>query len=917
MSKGEIVSHIGDGKYRVRQKYAVDRIQQELISLNERIAELAVLVPEAKLAKLEKEQQVQQVRGYIDDWIQLYQQDPDAYRDDLLGNQKVLTRLQGELRLLELKVAGLVSENLAALKRRNELETVPEEKELDAWCADFTEDLTGEVGLVDVNDEGGQGVLIQPGFGGEAAFDPGRDGGLFPRMAQTGIQVYFNAAILAGVQKWFPRYRIGTITDIEGDLCNVTLDSASSSAQSLNINQSEQLKDVPIQYMDCDAVAFEVDDRVLVRWFSSGPQVIGFETNPKPCAQSGFYFLPTLALGNNSFNQYGEPFVDGAGEDINPPLGTLFGTNPAWSLIPAYRDDPYTIAKGVEDDLAGGRNYIGPTPELVISWDGPPSRFFEEKNEVNLNSGWRTTWTRDSVVYYKLAVLVDLSDYTETDGFRKVAGAAIKRVSGGLKLLVMGKTPQDQGEAYKLFEFDVGADKTINGLPSVGLTLDLDENLAGVTDWYFNHDADKAVLTVRSYATELNPDPDGSRVYLYEWSPVTGFTAQLIYDKDAEPRPYRVDQVNEYLMKDPNAVGLTRKYTKDADNNGASDSVDIPIYVDYVGNSKVTAYHQIPAKTSNSSLDYDQSFYSQEYPHPCAGQPIPNGGGDTYPSTFVDEGDQDQTINSVLSESSAGYEKIIDSNGAVLAQIPVMEYHNRTSTTFQHNRNVSLELDCGSLVISENNYTVSFSEEEVWRSDIGRLDEFAIDLRSRFVVLGYEKSTLQRQGSRTGENADEDRQFDPGAPAFDLGYLEIPLTLAQTRTQKYVSVFVDGQLQHGVELEDTTENLSTSFRLSGDAVVIPASDLDSQITSGTVTDQEGPTTIYFSYPQATTMIAGLRLADCAAVSIGGRQAVSVLMVSNLYPMFSYQRLDELGDAVVNLFDRGAGDLYSMHRLTVF
>lgn len=917
MSKGEIVSHIGDGKYRVRQKFAVERVQQELVSLNERIAELAVLVPEAKLEKLEKEQQADQVRGYIDQWIDLYQQNPEEAREGLLDNQRVLTRLQGELRLLELKVAGLVSENLAALKRRNLLESVPEEEELEAWCADFTEDLEGEVGLVDVNDEGGQGVVIQPGYSGEAVYNPSRDGGLFPGIAQTGIQTYFNAAILPGVQKWFPRYRIGTITDIDGELCSVRLDDARSSAQGLEINQEQNLTDVPIQYMDCDAVAFEVDDRVLVRWFQSGPQVIGFETNPKPCTQSGFYFLPTLALGNNSFDQYGEPILDGAGDEINPPLGTTYGSNPAWSIVPAFRNDPYTITKGVEDDLAGGRNYIGPTPELVVSWDGPPSRFFEEKNEVNLNSGWRTTWTRGSVVYYKLAVLVDLGDYTETDGFRKVAGAAIKRVSGGLKLLVMGKTPQSQGEAYKLFEFNVAGDKTINGLPSVGPTLDLDENLAGVTDWYFNHDANKAVLTVRSYATELNPDPDGSQVYLYEWSSVTGFSSQLIYDKDAEPQPFRVDQAYEYLMKDPGAVGLERKYTKDADNNGSSDAVNIPIYVDYVGNNKVTAYHQIPAKTFGSSLDYDQSFYNQEYPHPCAGQPIPNGGGDTYPSTFVAEGDRDQTINSVASESSASFERIVDSNGTLLAQINVLEYSNRSSSAFQHNRNVDLNLDCGSLVISENDYTVTLSQEEVWRSDLGRMDEFAIDLRSRFVVVGYEKSTYRREGSRTGENISDDREFTPGAPAFDLGYLEVTCTLAETRRQKYVEVYLNGQKQKSVELEDVTESLSPQFRLSGDAVVIPSTNLDSEISSGTATNQEGPNTVYFSYPQATTMIAGLRLADCAAVTIGGRQAASVLLVSTLYPMFSFQRLEELGDAVVNLFERNPGDLYSMHRLTVF
>ncbi|WP_375191793.1 hypothetical protein [Marinobacter sp.] len=917
MAKGEIVEHIGDGQYRVSLKYGTERIQQELEQIDERIAELAVIVPQKKLALLQADAAVDDVADAIDSLIPDYQAGVNGAADQIRLLQIDLMELQGERAKANRAAKDAIAEDLALKKRRTQIERVPTEKEITAWCADFVTDATGEVGLIEVNDESDNNLIIHPSFDGSGKYNPSRDGQLVPRAAQTGAQLWFNAAILPAVQKWQPGYRVGTITRIEGETCNLSLDPAQSSEQGLDINQTLVLEKVPVQYMDCDVVAFELGDRVLVRWFQSGPQVIGFESNPKPCTQSGFYFLPTLALGNNSFTQYGEPFLDGAGTEINPPLGTEGGINPAWTLVPAFREEPYTIAKGIENYLTGNRNYLGPTPELIVSWDGPPSRFFDPKNEVNLGTGWRSSWVRGSVVYHKLNVLVDLGDYTETDGFQKVAGAAIRRVSGGLELLVMGKTPQSQGEAYKLFKFNLAQDKTVNGLPDVGPEIDLADDLAGVTDWYFNHDANRAVLTVRHYATELEPDPDGSRVYLYEWSEVGGFTSQLIYDKDAEPRPYRVDQVNEYLMKDPGVVGLTRKYTRDATNQGASDEVDIPIYVEYVGNQKVTAYHRIPAKTFGTSLQYDQSFYDQEYPHPCAGEPIPNGGGATYPATFVDEGDQDQTIDYVISEGSSSFERIVDSNGVTLAEIPVIEYNNRTSNTFQHNRNVSLELACGSLIIEENNYTVTLSQEEVWRSDLGRFDEFSIDLRSRFVVAGYEVSTLRREGVRTGQNTGDDIQFDPGAPPFDPGYLEVTCSLAETRVQKFVSVFLNGTLKKSVQLEDTTDALSPQFRLQGDAVVIPGTDLDSQISSGTITDQEGPTTIYFSYPTATTMIAGLRLADCAAVTIGNRTAVSTLLVSNLYPMFSYQTLDELGDVVTELFQRPADSLYSMHRLSAF
>ncbi|MBJ7302567.1 hypothetical protein, partial [Marinobacter salarius] len=56
MSKGEILGHLGEGKYRVRQKLAIDRIQELLARLNDRIAELAVDLPTAKLELLQAEE---------------------------------------------------------------------------------------------------------------------------------------------------------------------------------------------------------------------------------------------------------------------------------------------------------------------------------------------------------------------------------------------------------------------------------------------------------------------------------------------------------------------------------------------------------------------------------------------------------------------------------------------------------------------------------------------------------------------------------------------------------------------------------------------------------------------------------------------------------------------------------------------
>lgn len=284
MSRGLIIDHLGDGKYRIKQKYAVDRIQQELARQEKRLAELATEIPQAKMLLISAKNDVETCKASINLTIPDYQAGVNGAKEKITSLQSDLVKAQADLRLAELKVAELIAENLALLKRRHQLQLIPEDRELIAWCADYSEDLTGEVGLVDVNDEGGRGTLIEPGFEGAATYSPEAHGGLFPRVAQTAYQSYFNAALLPGVQKWMPRYRLAKVLEVEGDVCSVELLPAKSSAQQLPINESPTLKSIPIQYMDCDGDAFESGDEVLVRFFKQGPQVVGFSANPKPCS---------------------------------------------------------------------------------------------------------------------------------------------------------------------------------------------------------------------------------------------------------------------------------------------------------------------------------------------------------------------------------------------------------------------------------------------------------------------------------------------------------------------------------------------------------------------------------------------------------------------------------------------------------
>lgn len=372
MSRGEIIEHIGEGKYRVRQKLAVERIQRELQRVGERLAELAIELPTRKLELLQAENVASSKANEIDQLIPDLQAGVDGARAEITARQSELASMQASIARLRRQVAELTAEDLANRKRQNQLQQIPEGRELDVWCADYTLDLTGDVGLVDVNDEGGQGVVIQPGYESEAVYDQGRDGALFPNLAQGGAQIYLNAAILPGVQRWMPRYRIGTISNIESDTCTVELDEAISSVQGLPINQDSVLEDVPIKYMDCNGAAFEDGERVLVRFTKNGPLVVGFAEHPKDCGLPGIVTTPAQSRGFWSANYYGPDFETDQGVPINPPLGQSNSYESAWIFNRPSANSFGEYTKG-NPRLYGMRNWLGRGAE-VLSWHGPPSR---------------------------------------------------------------------------------------------------------------------------------------------------------------------------------------------------------------------------------------------------------------------------------------------------------------------------------------------------------------------------------------------------------------------------------------------------------------------------------------------------------------------------------------------------------------
>lgn len=168
----------------------------------------------------------------------------------------------------------------------------PETKQ--AWCADLTEDLSGTVGIIEIAGDIKKGVNVQPGFGGNAAYNAARDGNFHDVPASGGSQpatgVYWNWAMRSGWQKWRSEYRYGTIRTIDygADTCTVTLEACLGTDTGLDVNQATGAS-CTISYMNCNAAAFEVGDNVVVKFSHDAqnnwvnPVVIGFKSEPKGC----------------------------------------------------------------------------------------------------------------------------------------------------------------------------------------------------------------------------------------------------------------------------------------------------------------------------------------------------------------------------------------------------------------------------------------------------------------------------------------------------------------------------------------------------------------------------------------------------------------------------------------------------------
>lgn len=211
------------------------------------------------------------------------QADVKTKMDAQVAAAKKLVEAKKETAPLEIAHELLTDERAQLIKDRSYYAGLQLHETRKAWCADLTEDAKDEVATIEIPGDSNL-VLINAG----AEDGDTVDGALFAREMQSPEQVFWNAAVLPGWQKWKPTYRRGTITalDIEADTADVALEEETSTGQKLDINQTKTLEAVPVNYMGCNAEAFEVGDACVVRFDGMNwdtPKVMGFVASPKAC----------------------------------------------------------------------------------------------------------------------------------------------------------------------------------------------------------------------------------------------------------------------------------------------------------------------------------------------------------------------------------------------------------------------------------------------------------------------------------------------------------------------------------------------------------------------------------------------------------------------------------------------------------
>jgi hypothetical protein len=607
MGKARIIGGGTDGLYQAVIEHDTERLDARIESIEAEVVKLDQELPILQVALLDAKNELDSAISDRDLVIFNYNQGSGAFADIQSAQSKIyplippFTDATREVKAAKFKRISLIQE-----KKLLE-SSVPGETTLDLWCADLTESLDPEavVPTIDVKGES-QAVIISPQFVARS-WDSATDGVFQPVYSSGPSAVWVNWSLLPGWQKWLPTYRIGTITAITLDTCGVILDSSRSSQQNININQAESLVLVPIDYMDCGAGAFDVGDRVVVAFENQDwnqPKVIGFESNPKPCAINDFAMIPR---SDDAPDGWGTPATDGSGTPINGGLGTVGGSSP-WITI---RTAGYTVTRFISSVEHGNLYYKPKDIDLpIISWVGPQNGYLKNATGMTtfgLGGPFQQSFGRSLYSGRKKIAESDLGQY--------IIGAAIRKQGAEFRLILITQDGSGQVRLAYADVVDLNFDSQVVGWVTV--TAPTNPDVAGgeyKSDGVasFNKSGTKSAWMWGGDGYEWDVDSNSiSRLNLSE---------SQADDNPSKPRINITDAFSNFVDDpcggpDPWPTETTQTETLTQDWSRSLNIQRSPVCIDYAGDDLLVLWKESGTRESEA-FDYS-STHSHTRPEIC------------------------------------------------------------------------------------------------------------------------------------------------------------------------------------------------------------------------------------------------------------------------------------------------------------
>lgn len=305
MGRAVILENLGDAQYKIEYRMnaeaiqaRIEEIETELGQLDDRKDELGLEMTAALAALAALDAQLATILRNTT----LSSAEKDKQGRAVTAQQR---QQRSEIIRIESEIAGLDATRLALSLKQTGLQRVETTQERTVWSADYAPDLGiagQEIATIEVPGDDRE-ILLTPSNNQFRGWDPQIDGDMTPVIAQTPMQWLYNTCVVTGWQKYRPTYRFAKILEIKSNKL-VTLEIIEPftslygnelDVRPLNPDQSPvSYAEVPVKYLDCNAVAFKVGDEVLVQYLDQQPgtpQVIGFRRAPEPCAAINIYHV--------------------------------------------------------------------------------------------------------------------------------------------------------------------------------------------------------------------------------------------------------------------------------------------------------------------------------------------------------------------------------------------------------------------------------------------------------------------------------------------------------------------------------------------------------------------------------------------------------------------------------------------------